>query len=89
MNSASSKFTMALSCAAVGDTAAWACPSVADIAWCARPARRLALNVALSVRGWIVSRPSNITALRKRRLTVGSGRRYTETVAGDPVRAQP
>ena len=41
------------------------------------------MNRALSVSGWMVSRPSNITALRKRRLAVGSGRRYTETAAGD------
>ena len=42
-----------------------------------------------SVRGWTVSRPSHITALRKRRLVVGSTRRYTDASAGDPLRAQP
>jgi hypothetical protein len=37
----------------------------------------------------MVSRPSNITALRKLKLVEGSGRRYMETFCGDPCNAHP
>ncbi len=47
------------------------------------------MNVAPVFRGWSVSRPSNITALKKRRFVVGNGRRYTDATAGEPCSAHP
>ena len=74
---------MALSCPGGGRRGGLRMAQRRVIASCARLDRRFASNDALSVNGWSVSRPSNITVLRKRRLAVGSGRRYTETARAE------
>src|SRR5690349_4168075 len=69
-----SNATICANCVGLGAWVAWACPSVASVAWLVRLCGRL-----MDFPGMLpetVSRPSHITALRNVKFVAGSGRRY-------------